>query len=123
MRLPRRCPACSSNLEVTHLVCPGCASRLEGRFTPCRFCSLDESEQDLLARFVIAGGNKKALEREFGVSYATVRSKVDRLRIRLQECGSAPASSGGAMGILADLRAGRIDAAEAARRLRKGDRR
>ena len=123
MRLPRRCPACSANLEVTHLVCPGCSSHLEGRFTPCRLCSLDESEQDLLARFVISGGNKKALEREFGVSYATVRSRIDRLRIRLQECGPAPGRSDGAMGVLADLRAGRIDAAEAARRLRTGGRR
>lgn len=120
MRLPRRCPACSSNLEVTHLVCPGCSSQLEGRFTPCRFCSLDESEQDLLARFVLARGNKKALEREFGVSYATVRSRVDRLRIRLLESGPVPGSSDSAMGVLADLRAGRIDAAEAARRLRRG---
>lgn len=118
MRLPQRCPACGSGLEVTHLTCRGCGSRLEGRFSPCRFCSLDEEDQDLLARFIHARGNKKALERDLGVSYATVRAMVDRLRARIRGHGPGPEETGGPMAVLAELRAGRIDAAEAARRLR-----
>jgi hypothetical protein len=54
--------------------------------------SLPREDLDLLLRFALASGSLKALAREVGVSYPTIRARLDRLISRLQEvvAGRAP---------------------------------
>lgn len=45
---------------------------------------LDESDKELVLRFVLASGSLKDLARSYGVSYPTIRARLDRLIRRLQ---------------------------------------
>jgi hypothetical protein len=54
------CPVCSSELAVTRLHCASCGTTLEESFLRAR-------------------GNLRDIERELGISYPTVRARVEAL--------------------------------------------
>ncbi|MGD0153084.1 MAG: DUF2089 domain-containing protein [Thermacetogeniaceae bacterium] len=72
-----RCPICGSRMDVTRLHCDSCDSTLEGRFDTCRFCQLSQEQQVFVEVFLKSRGNIKEVERELGISYPTVRSRLD----------------------------------------------
>jgi len=72
-----RCPICSESLKVVRLECEGCGTRLEGNFTLGRFQSLTADQLEFLETFIRARGNFKDVERELGISYPTVRARLD----------------------------------------------
>jgi hypothetical protein len=74
-----RCPACGSDLEVTRLQCFNCDTSIEGRFETCRFCLLTRDQKDFVETFIRARGNIKEVERELGISYPTVRNRLDQV--------------------------------------------
>jgi hypothetical protein len=74
-----KCPVCSQQLKVVRLECEGCGTRLEGSFTLGRFHALSPDQLDFLGSFIRARGNFKDIERELGISYPTVRSRLDAL--------------------------------------------
>jgi len=74
-----KCPVCSSELEVTRLQCPRCGTGLEGRFETCRFCRLSNEQKEFVEIFLKSRGNIKEVEREMGISYPTVRSRLDEV--------------------------------------------
>lgn len=73
------CPVCADELTITRLHCRSCGSALEGEFGVGRFGRLDREQMRLLESFLRARGNLKEMERELGISYPTVRSRVDSL--------------------------------------------
>lgn len=114
MRLPERCPACAGRLQITSLACPCCATRIEGSFRACPVCSLEPGDRELLELFLRVRGNAKEIERMLGVSYPTVRARLDRLwsHLNLPPQGSEPAERP-AIEILASLRDGSIGVGQA----------
>jgi hypothetical protein len=86
------CPVCSSELTVTRLNCRSCGTTLEGEFSVGRFGRLTREQLLLLESFLRSRGNLKEMERELGISYPTVRSRVDALvrAIGLGEGDEAP---------------------------------
>ena len=72
-----RCPICAQQLRVARLECSSCGTRLEGSFSLGRFHSLSAEQLEFLDVFVRARGNFRDVERELGISYPTVRSRVD----------------------------------------------
>jgi len=53
---------------------------------------LDPSEQEFVLRFVLLSGSLKELARAYGVSYPTLRARLDRLIARLRQlCDGRPA--------------------------------
>ncbi|WP_313344501.1 DUF2089 domain-containing protein [Sedimentibacter sp.] len=76
-KAPSRCPVCGNKLSVTKLCCHKCSTSIEGDFQPCEFCSLPEEDLDFVKIFIKCRGNIKDVERELGISYPTVRSKLD----------------------------------------------
>src|SRR3989442_14363627 len=72
-----RCPICSESLRVTRLECESCGTRLEGSFVLGRFHQLTTEQLEFLETFIKARGNFKDVERELGMSYPTVRSRLD----------------------------------------------
>ena len=50
---------------------------------------LDEEEQQFLKRFVLCSGSLKALCDEYGVSYPTLRARLDRLIAKVK-AGEGP---------------------------------
>jgi hypothetical protein len=73
------CPVCSSELAITRLHCPSCGTTLEGEFGVGRFGRLDRDQLALLESFLRSRGNLREMERELGISYPTVRSRVEGL--------------------------------------------
>ncbi len=73
------CPVCSGELTITRLHCRSCGTALEGEFGPGRFSRLDRDQLGLLESFLRSRGNLKELERELGISYPTVRARVEAL--------------------------------------------
>ena len=73
------CPVCSSELSVTRLQCRSCGTALEGTFSVGRFGRLNREQMALLESFLRSRGNLRELEREMGISYPTVRARVDAL--------------------------------------------
>jgi hypothetical protein len=73
------CPICSSELAVTRLHCASCGTTLEGDFSVGRFGRLTREQLILLESFLRSRGNLREMERELGISYPTVRSRVEAL--------------------------------------------
>jgi len=72
-----RCPVCGNRMNVTRLHCDSCDSTLDGCFDTCRFCQLSPDQQVFVDVFLRGRGNIKEVERELGISYPTVRSRLD----------------------------------------------
>jgi len=87
------CPICSGELAVTRLHCRSCGTTLEGDFNVGRFARLSREQFALLESFLRSRGNLKEMERELGVSYPTVRARVDAL-LRALGLGEDEASGG-----------------------------
>jgi hypothetical protein len=83
------CPVCAGELTITRLHCRACGSALEGEFGVGRFGKLDREQLSLLESFLRSRGNLKEMERELGISYPTVRGRVDAL-VRALGFGDAP---------------------------------
>jgi hypothetical protein len=73
------CPVCEGELLITRLHCRSCGTALEGEFGVGRFGRLSREQLALLESFLRARGNLKEMERELGISYPTVRGRVDAL--------------------------------------------
>jgi hypothetical protein len=73
------CPVCQGELMISRLHCRSCGTALEGEFGVGRFGRLTREQLALLESFLSARGNLKEMERELGISYPTVRSRVDAL--------------------------------------------
>jgi hypothetical protein len=81
------CPTCGKDLEITQLKCSSCETAISGRYAPCRFCKLSPESLRLLEIFIRSRGNVKEMERELGLSYPTVRNKLDAA---IKELGFEP---------------------------------
>ena len=87
------CPVCEGELAITRLHCRTCGTSLEGEFGVGRFGRLSREQLALLESFLRSRGNLKDLERELGISYPTVRGRVEALlrALGLADGDSSPA--------------------------------
>ncbi len=92
------CPVCQHGLTVRELDCPHCGLSLRSRFTLPPFHQLTPEMSEFLRLFVVSRGNLREMERALGVSYPTVRAKLDQLVAAfeegLQAAEAAPAPTG-----------------------------
>lgn len=72
-----KCPICGRNTEVTAIRCSGCGTRIEGHFRLCRFCRLTEEQKSFIESFIKCRGNIKEVEKELGISYPTVKNRLE----------------------------------------------
>lgn len=77
--IPGTCPACGDGLRVERLACGSCGTRVEGAFRPPRLARLSRSSRELVELLVLSSGSLKGVARSLGVSYPTVRKRVDGL--------------------------------------------
>ena len=83
--LPTDCPACGDELKVSRLHCETCDTAVEGKFELPVLCRLSAEEQLLATRFIMASGSLKDLAREYGISYPTMRNRLDELISRIDQ--------------------------------------
>ena len=89
------CPVCSSELSITRLHCGSCGTTLEGDFSVGRFGRLNRDQLALLESFLRSRGNLREMERELGISYPTVRARVEAL---VRALGFGPRADAGEAG-------------------------
>ena len=73
------CPVCAGELAISRLHCRTCGTTLEGEFGVGRFGKLSREQLALLESFLRSRGNLKEMERALGISYPTVRARVESL--------------------------------------------
>lgn len=128
------CPTCGGELIVTELTCAVCDTVVRSRYAPCPFCRLAAEDQAFLLLFIRHRGNVKDMERELGVSYWTIRGRLNEVigLMGLEPGGEPPdepadaplserppaAPSPTRQAILDRLRRGELTAEEAAKELR-----
>jgi hypothetical protein len=78
------CPSCTGHLKVRQVECPACELRFSGDFELPRLLRLSGRSLALAEGLILAGGNLKALAESLGVSYPTVRKRVDDLITELE---------------------------------------
>ena len=74
-----RCPSCGGGLQVKVLTCCQCNLRVEGDITLPRLARLPADLREFAELFLVAGGSLKQIAQDLGVSYPTVRQKLDRV--------------------------------------------
>ena len=80
MRKPiSNCPICDGRLEPVKLKCTSCEMAMEGRFPISKLGLLPSDQQQFVEAFLVARGNIKEVEKELGISYPTVRKKLDEV--------------------------------------------
>ena len=88
MRRPlSQCPVCNGRLQIARLTCDACGISLEGTVPASWLSLLSGKQQQFVEVFLVAGGNIKEVERELGISYPTVRKRLDEV---IQVLGYGP---------------------------------
>jgi hypothetical protein len=77
------CPSCGGRIEIGEVHCTRCDTQVHARYRPCDFCALTEEQSTFLRIFVLSRGNLSEVEKRLGVSYPTVRAKLDEIIERL----------------------------------------
>jgi hypothetical protein len=83
--LPETCPSCGQVLSVKRLACGECETAVEGDFRLPLLARLRHEEQAFVLNLLKSRGSLKDLARVYGVSYPTVRNRLDALIDRVAE--------------------------------------
>jgi hypothetical protein len=117
------CPSCGGRLEITEVRCTQCETRVQARYRPCDFCGLSEEQSTFLRIFLTSRGNLSEVEKRLGVSYPTVRAKLDEVIARLgalepEPQPASPPDGAERRAVLDAVARGEISAAEGVARIR-----
>lgn len=85
------CPSCNERMVISELRCPKCDLRVRKDFSPCEFCQLPEDDYEFLKIFLRAQGRITDMEKILGISYPTIKTKIDNL---LKKLGLLPIEEG-----------------------------
>ena len=113
-----RCPVCQTTMEVVRLQCPSCSTVIEGQFSLGRFQRLTSEQLQFVETFMRCRGVIKDVEEQMGISYPTVRGRLDNV---IRALGYEPPDEGSPQdrrrNLLEDVRNGRLTVEEAHRLL------
>lgn len=77
--VPGQCPVCGEPMTITRLHCHRCDVAIEGRFSMGRLALLTPEQLEFVETFLRCEGKLKRVGDELGVSYPTVRSRLDEV--------------------------------------------
>jgi hypothetical protein len=75
--VPGQCPVCGGETHVTRVECGQCHTGIDGHFALDRFAKLGADQLAFLEVFLKNRGVIKDVEAELGISYPTVRGRLD----------------------------------------------
>ena len=106
-------------LSVERVRLAGKDIAIEGRFELPQLARLSSEDQVFVTAFVRSHGSIKEMEQIFGVSYPTIKSRLNRIAQSLEfvETNAAPSRADIRNTIMDRLKAGEISAADAIREL------
>src|SRR6186997_2455167 len=73
------CPYCGESMRITEMTCDGCRVAMSAAFPMSRMAGLPVEHQRFIEMFVLASGNLKEIAEQVGVSYPTIRSRLDKV--------------------------------------------
>lgn len=88
-RLPTHCPSCAADLQVVRLGCTRCDTAVIGGFSLPPLARLSQEDHAFVLCFLQTGGNLKHMAKLYGVSYPTLRNRLDALVEQLDSLASA----------------------------------
>ena len=120
-----KCPSCDGALNVERLECPRCELAIDGDFAMPALLRLSPAQIDFVEVFIKNRGSIRDVERELGVSYPTVRGRLDDVIRALgypikgdaSDEVAADDSTANRRAVLAALKTGRLSPEEALARL------
>ncbi len=130
IKLFSQCPACGGPIVITECRCARCQLTLRGEFQPGSLATLSEEQLTFIRSFLRVRGNLSELEKVLGVSYPTIRNKLDEINAALErdEAGAAlpvppptaaaEPSEDARKAVLSQVSAGKLSVNEALRQLR-----
>ena len=79
------CPFCNEKVRIKKVECCKCGVNFEGEFYTSPVMSLSEEEQSFVELFVLSSGSLKEMAKLLGITYPTVRSKLDQIISNMKE--------------------------------------
>ena len=111
-----QCLVCGGATSITKVTCQDCGISLEGAFEPSALDPLSPDGLRFVTEFVLAGGNLKALAARIGVSYPTVRGRLDKVIASLARAAGRDPDEARLLDMVAE---GRMSASDAAKQITK----
>ncbi|RPI16575.1 MAG: DUF2089 domain-containing protein [Ignavibacteriae bacterium] len=119
-KLISQCPVCSSELKATRLSCSTCGTTIESEFTLSKFELLSIEHLNFVEIFLKNRGSIKDVEREMGISYPTVKAKLnDVLKALGYTIEEEPIQQSELNQIIEELDKGNINVDEAIKKIKK----
>jgi hypothetical protein len=78
-KTPSICPVCEEHLYVTRLHCRNCDTSIEGYFDTGRIGRLTPEQLGFVETFIRCEGKLNRMEQELGMSYPTLRSRLNEV--------------------------------------------
>ena len=119
MKTPKKCPSCDGRLIITEVFCPDCRSTVRGEFELSEFSALPADEENFLRVFLAARGSVKEVGARLGISYPTVKVRLESLLNALGLGSMRAAARQRRLEVLERLERGEIKAGEAVVQLRR----
>ena len=88
-KLFNQCPSCGAHLVITECKCPACQLQMRGEFQPGQLSALSDESLTFIKVFLSARGNLTEVERVLGISYPTIRNKLDEINNVLNRTDAA----------------------------------
>jgi hypothetical protein len=77
--VPGECPVCGGEVKIDKVSCTECDMQMTGTFYMKGFSGLAEKQLEFIKVFIMCRGNIKEVEKELGISYPTVKSRLDEV--------------------------------------------
>ncbi len=77
--VPNDCPVCGGELIIDKISCTKCDMQMTGTFYLSGFTALKERQLEFIKVFIRCKGNIKEVEKELGISYPTVKGRLDEV--------------------------------------------
>ena len=87
-KFPISCPSCDGPLSVSQLSCPSCSTQVSGNFPLPVLLKLTQDEQNFVLQFFLFSGSLKEMASQIGISYPTVRNRLDDLINKIKQLQS-----------------------------------
>lgn len=109
------CGDCGRPMDVARMVCRTCDVVMDGAFSVPALARLPVEDQLFVVAFVRHHGSIKKMERLFGISYPTVKNRLNAIGRALDQSFEMPSPN---LRVLEQLAAGEIDVNEALKRMK-----
>lgn len=112
-----KCNSCGGSLAISELKCRDCDLTIQGTVDLPRLARLPTADREFIELFVLSGGSLKEVGKHLGLSYPTVRSRLDKVITNLKQLDEDKRLARAE--IIGALERGEISSEEALERLSK----